>query len=117
MNIFKQVTAFILGFLGWMFILSAVGSIMMGIWLFAAIVATIGAVLLYFCNKLNEPFAWASKVKKLERKWRKADERKAALARRQDQHTDSHNHAADDLSAKLLEREQEKHRKQDKDSK
>jgi len=51
-----------------MFIVSAVGWIMMKGWLFAAIFAPIGAVLLYFGKKLNEPFAWASKIKKLEKK-------------------------------------------------
>ncbi|HNZ07379.1 MAG TPA: hypothetical protein PKI63_06235 [Candidatus Cloacimonadota bacterium] len=50
-------------------------------WLFIAIFAPIGAVLLYFGKKLNEPFAWARKVKKMERKRRKADERTAALKR------------------------------------
>jgi len=54
---------------------------MMKGWLFIAIFAPIGAVLLYFGKKLNEPFAWARKVKKMERKRRKADERTAALKR------------------------------------
>ena len=117
MSKFKQVAAFILIFLGWLFIVSAVGWLMMKGWLFAAIFTPIGEALLYFGKKLNEPFAWASKGKKIERKRRIADERKAAFERRQEQHTDSHKHADDDLRAKLLEREQEKLRKQDKDSK
>jgi len=117
MNTFKQIAAFILILLGWVFIVSAAGWLMMKGWLFVAIFAPIGAVLLFFGKKLNEPFAWASKVKKIERKRRIADERKAAFERRQEQHTDSHKHADDDLRAKLLEREQEKLRKQDKDSK
>lgn len=80
--------AFILIFLGWMFIVSAVGWIMMKGWLFVAIFAPIGAVLLYFGKKLNEPFAWARKVKRIERKRRIADERKAALERIQAQQSD-----------------------------
>lgn len=116
MSKFKQVAAFILIFLGWMFIVSAVGWIMMKGWLFVAIFAPIGAVLLFFGNKLNEPFAWAAKVKKIERKRRIADERKAAFESRQAQQSDSNKHADDDLRAKLLEREQDKLRKQEKDT-
>ncbi len=115
MNKFKQVAAFILIFLGWLFIVSAVGWIMMKGWLFAAIFAPIGAILLYFGKKLNEPFAWASKVKKLERKRKIADERKAAFERRNVEQTVTGKHPDDDLRAKLLEREQEKLRKQEKD--
>jgi len=48
MSKFKQVAAFILIFLGWMFIVSAVGWLMMKGWLFAAIFTPIGAALLYF---------------------------------------------------------------------
>ena len=48
-------------------------------WLFFFIFTTIGAVLLYFGKKLNEPFDWASKVKMLQRKRKIADERKAAF--------------------------------------
>jgi len=88
MNKFKQVAAFIQIFLGWMFIVSAVGWLMMKGWLFVAIFAPIGAVLLYFGKKLNEPFAWARKVKRIERKRRIADERKAALERIQAQQSD-----------------------------
>ena len=88
MNKFKQVAAFILIFLGWLFIVSAVGWLMMKGWLFVAIFAPIGAVLLYFGKKLNEPFAWARKVKRIERKRRIADERKAALERIQAQQSD-----------------------------
>ena len=117
MSKFKQGAAFILIFLGWLFIVSAVGWIMMKGWLFAAIFAPIGAGLLYFGKKLNEPFAWASKVKKIERQRRIADERKAAFESRQAQQSASSKHADDDLRAKLLEREQEKLRKLDKDSK
>jgi len=115
MNKFKQVAAFILIFLGWMFIVSAVGWIMMKGWLFAAIFALIGAILLYFGKKLNEPFAWASKVKKIEKKRKMADERKAAFERRNAELTATGKHTDDDLRAKLLEREQEKLRKQVKD--
>ena len=89
MNKFKQVAAFIQIFLGWMFIVSAVGWLMMKGWLFVAIFAPIGAVLLFFGKKLNEPFAWARKVKRIERKRRIDDERKAALERRQAQQSDS----------------------------
>lgn len=117
MSKFKQAAAFILIFLGWLFIVSAVGWLMMKGWLFAAIFTPIGAALLYFGKKLNEPFAWASKVKKLERKRKIAEERKAAYESRQAQQSDSNKHADDDLRAKLLEREQEKFRKQDKDLK
>ncbi len=88
MNKFKQVAAFIQIFLGWMFIVSAVGWLMMKGWLFVAIFAPIGAVLLYFGKKLNEPFAWARKVKRIERKRRIADERKATLERIQAQQSD-----------------------------
>lgn len=115
MNKFKQIAAFILIFLGWLFIVSGVGWIMMKGWLYVAIFTPIGAVLLYFGKKLNEPFAWAAKVKKIERKRRIADERKAAFESRQAQQSATSNHADDDLRAKLLEREQEKLRKQDKD--
>lgn len=115
MSKFKQVAAFILIFLGWMFIVSAVGWIMMKGWLFVAIFAPIGAILLYFGKKLNEPFAWASKVKKLERKRKMADERKAAFERRNAEQTATGIHTDVDLRAKLLEREQEKLRKQEKD--
>ena len=80
--------AFILIFLGWLFIVSAVGWLMMKGWLFVAIFAPIGAVLLFFGKKLNEPFAWARKVKRIERKRRIADERKAALERIQAQQSD-----------------------------
>ena len=115
MNKMKQIAAFILIFLGWMFIVSAVGWIMMKGWLFAAIFALIGAILLYFGKKLNEPFAWASKVKKLEKKRKIADERKAAVESRNVEQTATGKHTDDDLRAKLLEREQEKLRKQVKD--
>lgn len=94
---------------------SGVGWLMMKGWLFVAIFTPIGAALLYFGNKLNEPFARESKVKKLERKRRIADERKAAFESRQAQQSATSNHADDDLRAKLLEREQEKLRKQEKD--
>ena len=115
MNKFKQVAAFILIFFGWMFIVSAVGWIMMKGWLFAAIFAPIGAILLYFGEKLYEPFAWASKVKKLERKRKMADERKAAFERRIAEQTTTGKHTDDDLRAKLIGREQGKLRKQKKD--
>ncbi|HRU78221.1 MAG TPA: hypothetical protein P5214_07530 [Rectinema sp.] len=98
-----------------MFIVSAVGWIMMKGWLFAAIFAPIGAVLLYFGKKLNEPFAWASKIKKLEKKRKMVDKRKAALERRNAEQTATGKHTDDDLGAELLEREQEKLRKQEKD--
>lgn len=111
MNKFKQVAAFILIFFGWMFIVSAVGWIMMKGWLFVAIFAPIGAVLLYFGNKLNEPFAWASKVKKLERKRKTEDERKAAFELKQTHLSATSKHSDDDLRANLLESEQEKLRK------
>lgn len=78
---------------------------MMKGWLFVAIFAPIGAVLLYFGKKLNEPFAWASKVKKLERKRKIADERKAAYERKQAQQTGSSKHDDDALRAKQLEEE------------
>lgn len=116
MSKFKQVAAFILIFLGWMFVVSGVGWLMMRGWLFAAIFTPIGAALLYFGKKLNEPFAWAAKVKKIERKRIIAEERKAAFESRQAQQSASSKHADDDLRAKLLEREQEKLRKQDKAS-
>ena len=115
MNQMKHIAAFILVFLGWMFIVSGVGWIMMKGWLFVAVFTPIGAVLLYFGNKLNEPFAWAVKVKKIERKRKIAEERKAAFQSRQAQQTASSNHGDDDLRAKLLEREQEKLRKQEMD--
>lgn len=116
MNKFKQIAAFVLIFLGWMFVVSGVGWIMMKGWLFVAIFTPIGTVLLYFGKKLNEPFAWAAKVKKIERKRRIADERKATFQSRQAQQTATSNHGDDDLRAKLLEREQEKLRKQEKDT-
>jgi len=117
MNKFKQVAAFILIFLGWAFIVSAAGwlSVKEG-WLFVAIFSPIGAVLLYFGKKLNEPFAKSSKIKKLERKQEIINERKAAFERRQAQEPDSDKHADDNLRARLLEREQEMLRKQDKGS-
>ena len=115
MNKFKQVAAFILVFLGWVFIVSTVGSIMMKGWLFAAIFASIGAILLYFGKKLNEPFAGASKVKKLEIMRKMVDERKAAFERKQAVQSATGKHTDDDLRAKLLEREQETLRKQEKD--
>jgi len=116
MNQMKHIAAFILVFLGWMFIVSGVGWIMMKGWLFVAVFTPIGAVLLYFGNKLNEPFAWAAKVKKIERKRKIAEERKAAFHSRQAQQSATCKHADDDLRAKLLEREQEKLRKQEKDT-
>ena len=48
-----------------MFIVSVVSWIKVEGWLFAAIFEPIGAVLLFFGNKLNEPFALASKGKKI----------------------------------------------------
>ncbi len=51
MSKFKQVAAFILIFLGWLFIVSGVGWIMMKGWLYVAIFTPIGAVLLYFGKK------------------------------------------------------------------
>lgn len=116
MNKFKQIAALILIFLGWMFVVSGVGWIMMKGWLFVAIFTPIGAVMLYFGKKLNEPFAWAAKVKKIERKRKIADERKTAFESRQSQQSATSKHADDDLRAKLLEREQEKLRKQEKDT-
>ena len=95
MNKMKQIAAFLLIFFGWLFVVSAVGWIMMKGWLFVAMFAPIGAVLLHFGNKLNEPFAWASKVKKLERKREIADERKAAFERKQAQHIGSSKKADD----------------------
>ena len=44
-----------------------------------------------------------------------ADKRKAALERRNAEQTATGKHTDDDLRAKLLEREQEKLRKQEKD--
>ena len=111
----KQVAAFILIFLGWMFVVSGVGWLMNKGWLFFFIFTPIGAALLYFGKKLNEPFAWARKVKKLERKRKISDERKAAFELIRTQLSATSNHADDDLRAKLLDREQEKLRKQEKD--
>ena len=84
-NKFKQIAAFILIFLGWMFVVSGVGWLMNKGWIFFLIFTPIGAALLFFGKKLNEPFAWAAKVKKIERKRRIADERKAAFESRQAQ--------------------------------
>lgn len=111
----QQVAAFILIFLGWALIVSAVGWLMNGGWRFVAIFAPIGAALLYFGKKLNEPFARASKAKKIEHIRKMAEERKAAFESRQAQQSDSNKHADDDLRTKLLQREQEKLRKQEKD--
>lgn len=116
MSKFKQIAAFILIFLGWMFVVSGVGWLMNKGWIFFLIFTPIGAALLFFGKKLNEPFARAAKVKKIERKRRIADERKAAFESRQAQQSATSNHADDDLRAKLLEREQEKLRKQEKDT-
>lgn len=115
MNKFKQIAAFILIFLGWMFVVSGVGWLMNKGWIFFLIFTPIGAALLFFGKKLNEPFAWAAKVKKIERKRRIADERKAAFESRQAQQSATSNHADDDPRAKLLEREHEKLRRQEKD--
>lgn len=116
MSKFKQIAAFILIFLGWMFVVSGVGWLMNKGGIFFLIFTPIGAALLFFGNKLNKPFAWAAKVKKIERKRRIADERKAAFESRQAQQSATSNHADDDLRAKLLEREQEKLRKQENDT-
>jgi len=55
------------------------------------------------------------RLKSLKKKRKMADKRKAALELRNTEKTATCKHTDDDLGAELLEREQEKLRKQEKD--